>query len=63
MKNLILMLHYLSVLTVGKAEDITWSSLEVKVWIFVIVDTVLNLMQEEFLYRSFVTVAFHEGDK
>lgn len=57
------MLHYLSVLTVGKAEDITWSSLEVKVWIFVIVDTVLNLMQEEFLYRSFVTVAFHEGDK
>lgn len=63
MKNLILVLHYLSVLTVGKAEDITWSSLEVKVWIFVIVDTVLNLMQEEFLYRSFVTVAFHEGDK
>lgn len=63
MKNLILMLHYLNVLTVGKAEDITWSSLKVKVWIFVIVDTVLNLMQEEFLYRSFVTVAFHEGDK
>lgn len=63
MKYLILILHYLNVLTVGKAENIIWTSLEVKVWIFIVADTVLNLMQEEFLNKSFIPVALHEREK
>lgn len=63
MNYLILILHYLNLLTVGKAENIIWTSLEVKVWIFIVADTVLNLMQEEFLNKSFVLVALHEREK
>lgn len=53
----------LSVFRVGKAENTIWTSLEVEVWIFIIVDTILNLMQEGFLNKSFVMVALCEGEK
>lgn len=39
--------------------DLTWH----KGLVFVVADTLLNLMQEELLNKSFVIVALHEGEK